>query len=59
MGANAATEEISKTMEQMSRVTEEQYTNVHLSVLASQQMAETAQLVAGEAQKSAALSARF
>jgi methyl-accepting chemotaxis protein len=53
---DAATQEITKTMEQMSKVTEEQYENVHLSVVASQQMAETAQLVATEAQKAANLS---
>jgi methyl-accepting chemotaxis protein len=53
---DAATQEITKTMEQMSKVTEEQYENVHLSVVASQQMAETAQQVASEAQKAANLS---
>lgn len=51
--ANQATQEITNTMNDMTRVTEEQYENVQLSVLATQQMAETAQQVAAEAQKSA------
>jgi methyl-accepting chemotaxis protein len=45
-------------MEQMSKVTEEQYENINLSVVASQQMAETAQQVANEAQKAAGLSSQ-
>ena len=49
--ANAATEAITGTMHQMSKVTGEQFENIHLSVLASQQMSETAQQVAAEAQK--------
>ncbi|HBF36435.1 MAG TPA: hypothetical protein DDW50_03855 [Firmicutes bacterium] len=53
-----AAQEITKTMEQMSKVTEDQYENVHVSVAASQQMAETAQQVATEAQKAAGLSSQ-
>lgn len=56
--ANQATQEITTTMDKMTRATEEQYENVQLSVLATQQMAETAQQVASEAQKSASYSSQ-
>ncbi len=51
--ANVSTETINVTMEQTAKITEEQFENVDLSVLASQQMSETAQQVANEAQKAA------
>ena len=54
--ANRATEEITYTMGHMAKATGEQFENVNLSVLASQQMAETAQQVAAEAQKAATFS---
>ncbi len=56
--ANQATQDITNTMDYMAHATEEQYENVQLSVLATQQMAETAQQVAGEAQKSATFSSQ-
>lgn len=56
--ANQSTEAINSTMEQMAKVTEEQFENVDLSVLASQQMSETAQQVASEAQKAASFSSQ-
>ena len=56
--ANAATEAITGTMHQMSKVTGEQFENIHLSVLASQQMSETAQQVAAEAQKASNFSSQ-
>lgn len=48
---NAATQEITVTMERMSNATEKQFENVQLSVLATGQMAETAHQVAVEAQR--------
>lgn len=56
--ANCATEEITSTMAQMAKVTQEQFENVNLSVAASQQMSETAQQVATEAQKAASFSSQ-
>jgi methyl-accepting chemotaxis protein len=56
--ANKGTEAINTTMESMAKVTEEQFENVDLSVLASQQMSETAQQVASEAQKAASFSSQ-
>lgn len=50
---NCATEEITNTMDQMARITTEQFENVQLSVLSSQQMSEISQQVAKEAQKAA------
>ncbi len=56
--ASQNTETINTTMEVMAKVTEEQFENVDLSVLASQQMSETAQQVATEAQKAASFSSQ-
>jgi methyl-accepting chemotaxis protein len=56
--ATKSTEEIVTITNNTTRITEEQYENVRLSVLASQQMAETAQQVAGEAQKAASFSSQ-
>jgi methyl-accepting chemotaxis protein len=56
--ASVATEQITNTMDQMSKATEEQFENIHLSVLASQQMSETAQQVAAEAQRAASFSSQ-
>ena len=56
--ANQSTEVINTTMEKTAKITEEQFENVDLSVLASQQMSETAQQVASEAQKAASFSSQ-
>lgn len=56
--ANRSTEVINTTMEKTAKITEEQFENVDLSVLASQQMSETAQQVASEAQKAASFSSQ-
>ncbi len=55
---NQATEAITNTMKQISNATGEQFENVHLSVLAAQQMADIAQQVASEAQKAANFSSQ-
>ncbi len=55
---SAAAEQVTNTMDQMTRDTEEQFENINLSVLASQQMSETAQQVAAEAQRAASYSSQ-
>ncbi len=53
---SVATEQITNTMDQMSNATQEQFESIDVSVLATRQMAETAQGVAAEAQKASAYS---